>query len=469
MKRDVRRLADGFAVRLRDDVRFRDGLLVGGSPLRAVRVRPAARKLFDDRAVRVAGAASDRLAGYLLDANLADPVLDHPPAPAGSLTVVVPVRDRVAQLGRCLAALAGLDVLVVDDASEDVDAVTAVVARHGATLVPLPTNLGPAGARNAGLKHVTTPYVAFVDSDVVVSPDALLRLTRHFQDAKLALVGPLVRGRSHTRHTADTPRWFERYDEAASSLALGTRPGSVQPGANIGWLPSACLVGRTKALRRLGLPGFDPAMRIGEDVDLVWRLLDAGWKVRYDPSEAADHDTRATLRGWLGRKVAYGTGGAPLAARHGRSVAPAVLSGTGAAVAAAVLVRKPWSVPVAVIGLGHSWWRLSRRLPETDGRAALAGRLTVQGTAWAVRQEAGLLLRHWWPLTAVLCPFSRTVRRAASTALVVDLVVAGFEHPGAPYQLAGRRLDDLAYGAGLWLGALRARSIDCLLPRRPRG
>ena len=42
---------------------------------------------------------------------------------------------------------------------------------------------------------------------------------------------------------------------------------------------------------------------------------------------------------------------------------------------------------------------------------------------------------------------------------------------GRPMALLGRRLDDLAYGAGLWLGAARSRSLQCLTPRlvrRPR-
>jgi hypothetical protein len=32
---------------------------------------------------------------------------------------------------------------------------------------------------------------------------------------------------------------------------------------------------------------------------------------------------------------------------------------------------------------------------------------------------------------------------------------------------AGRRLEDLAYGAGLWSGVLRARDPRALLPARP--
>src|SRR3546814_1587893 len=102
------------------------------------------------------------------------------------------------------------------------------------TLFPYTTrfrsNLGPAGARNAGLAKVSTPLVAFVDSDVTVTPDALLSLAKHFTDPKVALVGPRIIGTVHTDH----PRWFERYDAARSSLTLGSVPGSVRPGAAVG-------------------------------------------------------------------------------------------------------------------------------------------------------------------------------------------------------------------------------------------
>lgn len=454
------RFEPGFRARVRDDVRRLDRrVLVGGSPLRAVRLTDAALRCMTDGAVTVTDPVSDALAARLVDGNLADPVLTGPgPAPP-DLTVVLPVRDRPEQLDRALSSLAGLAVIVVDDDSLDPVAVRQVVDRHEARILRLPVNLGPAGARNAGLERVTTPFVAFVDSDVTVDAATLLRLARHFADGRVALVGPLVRSRARSRR----PRWFERFDEQDSSLALGTRACVVRPGAAVGWLPSACLVGRTERLR----PGFDDRMRVGEDVDLVWRLVDAGEAVRYDPGEVAWHDTRGTVRGWLGRKLLYGTGGAQLAARHGRKGAPAIMTATMAVTAAAVLARRRWSAPVVAAGLAYGVGSLRRRLPEVTGRDALAARLALQGLGWALRQQAALLLRHWWPLTALLATRSRLVRRALLTSLAVDVVVARIDHPGTAYHPVARRLDDLAYGAGLWIGAVRARSVACLLPRRP--
>jgi hypothetical protein len=214
-------------------------------------------------------------------------------------------------------------------------------------------------------------------------------------------------------------------------------------------------------------------MRVGEDVDLVWRLADAGHRVRYAPETVAHHDVRTSMRGWLGRKFVYGTGGAPLAQRHGSYTAPAVLSPTMALAGGALLLRRRWSLPLIAVALSAATRSVQRTLPHSvrsGTRARVAAAMSVRGLGWAVRQESALMVRHWWPLS-LLGIRSRSVRRALATALVIDACVAINECTetslSLPALLAGRRLDDLAYGAGLWSGALRSLSIATLRPRRP--
>lgn len=468
------RLPDGFTIRLRANLVRADGgqVLVGGSPARVMKLSVAAHRALASGTLTVTGDGSAALARRLLDANLADPVLPAPPPPvgaraertpgtdaeAGQLTVVVPVKDRSDELDRCLAALAPLPRIVVDDGSEHPDRVAEVARRHGARLVVLPHNRGPAAARNAGLEVARTPFVAFVDSDVTTSPADLEALARHFADPQVALVAPRVVGQARTLR----PRWFERYDEVASSLDVGPHPGLVRPGSAVGWVPSACLLGRTAVLRAIG--GFDTGWRVGEDVDLVWRLIGDGHQVRYDPSVRASHDVRGTARGWLGRTFVYGTSGAALAARHGDQVAPAILSVPMAIGAAAVLQRRWWSLPVAAAAVAAQVLPMRRSLPLTQDADRVSALLGTRALGWAVRQESGLLLRHWWPVTAALAPFSRPVRRAALSALAVDTLVHHLEHePLAPHiVLPARRLTDLAYGAGLWCSAIAARSPAAL-------
>ena len=319
-----------------------------------------------------------------------------------------------------------------------------VVSRLGAQLVVLETNLGPAGARNAGLRRVTTPLVAFVDSDVTARPEVLQRLGAHFADPRVALVAPLVRGDADSAR----PRWFQRYDEVASALDLGRRPSGVRPGGAVAWLPGACLVARTDALT----DGFDGSMRVGEDVDLVWRLTRQGWRVRYDPALDVRHQTRPTVGTWLGRMYVYGTGGALLADRHGDLVAPAAFSPMYAAAAVALLAQRRWSGAIIVAAIAHAAHTLGRVLPDTPARPRLAVQLAGEGFGWTARQVAGLLLRHWWPATAVAAIFSRRVRRAALMALTADLITL----PPAPIP---HRTGRVPRGAATRRPRVRRRSL----------
>jgi mycofactocin glycosyltransferase len=454
-------LPDGFEVQIKKKViRAEQGrTLVGGSPIRVLRLSPRALALVNDGRVTVADEPSRLLADRLLDANLADPVLPDPTTGPSELTVVVPVRDRAEQLERLLAMLRpALTCVVVDDASREPARIAELARSHGAELVVLHHNVGPAGARNAGLRLVATPFVAFVDSDVCVDPSALRRLCDHFTDPQVVAVAPRIRGVARSTR----PRWFHRYDEVASSLDLSDKPSLVRPGSSVSWLPSACLVARVE---RLGC-GFDEELRVGEDVDLVWRLIADGGRVRYEPALEALHDSRDSLFSWLARKAFYGTGAAPLAARHGDLVAPAIVSPTYAVVAVALVAQRSWSVPVGIGGTVLTARRLAGVLPMPHGRTLLAGRLAGTGLGATVHQTSQLLLRHWWPATAVAAVFSGRIRRAIVVAAVVDAVMTPRPPSVSPATfLLARRLDDLAYGAGLWLGAVRGRSARALLPR----
>jgi mycofactocin system glycosyltransferase len=464
-------LPQGLRVRLdaRTTIAADGSLLVGGSPLTALRLSAVARGHLRERCVEVVDESSAHLADRLLATNMAQPeTADARPLDGTDLTVVIPVHNHAEDLDRALKALTGLRCVVIDDASTASASgeVAAVADAHRATLVRLPRNLGPAGARNAGLDEVYTPYVAFVDSDIEMSADALCALGKHFVDPAVVMVGPRITGRS--RHAR--PRWFERYDAVASSLTLGIAPAVVRPRSKAAWLPSACLLARVDVVRD-ELHGFDPTMRVGEDVDLVWRLAEKGHRVRYDPAVAAAHATRTTVSGWRGRKFVYGTTGATHGLRHGAAVAPAVLSPAFALAAAALLVRHRRSAPITLLCLGIGIRSVRRHLPPVPERDLLAARLAVRGLGWAVRQESALLLRHWWPLTLLGLRHS-AVRRAVRTALVVDSAVAAWElrdaeaRPSPLTVLLARRLDDLAYGAGLWWGALGSRTAIPLLPRR---
>jgi mycofactocin system glycosyltransferase len=463
------RLPDGTAVRLDPRVRRRDGgtTLLGGSPLRLVRLQPRARDLLRGDRLVVRDATTATLAARLLDAGLAHPEPDG--APAGQLTVVVPVKDRPAELDRLLTALradpdtAVVPVLVVDDGSTDPAAVTAIAGRHRARVLRHATARGPAAARNAGMRAATTDLVAFLDSDCVPLPGWSSALARHTADPRLALVAPRI-----TALPADGGGWVEPYEAAVSALDMGPHPAPVAPGTAVPYLPSAAVVARRHALG----DGFDESMRVAEDVDLVWRLVAAGWRVRYEPSAAVAHEHRSAPGEWLRRRAFYGTGAALLAARHGAAVAPLVVSPWSAAAWALALTGRRSGALAGAGVLAVTTARLASRLARPGQRApvGLAAVLVVRGGAAAGRTLARSVTRHHWPLALAAAAVSRRARRAVAAAAVADAVLAWWPHRGRVGPLrfaAARRLEDLAYGAGLWAGALRARDPRALLPARP--
>jgi mycofactocin system glycosyltransferase len=294
---------------------------------------------------------------------------------------------------------------------------------------------------------------------MVVEPDAIATLLRHFHHPRVAAAAPQILGLPKP----GKPNWISRYEDARSSLDLGPAPALVQPRSMVSWVPSACLVARVDALGA----GFTDGMRVAEDVDLVWRLAAGGWQVRYEPAAAAWHDHRTRPAAWLRRKAYYGTGAHVLAQRHGAAVAPAVLPPWNTAVIAALLVQRRCSVPLAAAIVAVVYARRTRTVSRSANPRRLAAELTGLGLAATTGQVSALLLRHWWPLSLTGCLFSRRLRRAVLLAAIADGITE--YHRASPRLdpvrfIIARRLDDLTYGAGVWAGAAKGLSVRCLLP-----
>lgn len=423
-----------------------------------VRLRPRAMQLLAERRdLVVDDRAGARLARSLLDHGLADPVWgDEPGAVPSDVTVVIPVRDRAEQVRRLIATLPPqVPVIIVDDGSRDPSALVALgrpVLRHE-------QSRGPAAARNTGLAHVATEYVCFIDSDIVVEHGTLTRLRREFLDPAVAVAGPRILGLPLSPGAGSVAH----YEAARSSLDLGSRPGRVAPATRVSYLPSAVLMARVAALGG----GFDETMHVAEDVDLVWRVVAGGWSVRYVPQCSVRHDHRVEAMAWLERKAFYGTGAEQLARRHGDLVAPLRLDPLCATAVGALVAQRCWSVPVAVVAAVAHLGLMAARTPSPQRRLTTGANLTAMtlvATGW---QLAAAATRHHWPLAAGAALVSRRARRgivvAALAEGITDYRRVRPDLDPATYLLL-HRADDLAYGLGVWAGALRGRSIRALLP-----
>lgn len=455
------RLPDGFAVELDPRTRRLDDgtVLLGGSPPRLLRLAPAARALLTSGRLDVTDARTAGLARTLLDAGVAHPRPVTGPR-ADEVTVVVPVRDNPTGLTRLLAALPDAPVVVVDDGSRP-----PVPERAGVTVLRHPRSRGPAAARNTGLAAARTPYVAFLDSDVLPVAGWLELLGAHLSDPAVALVAPRV--------VSDRTGggWLARYEAVRSSLDLGRREAPVVPLSRVAYVPSAALLVRRAATGdgARGSAAFDERMTVAEDVDLCLRLHAQGWRLRYEPRAEVAHTHRTAPRAWWVRKAFYGTGAAPLARRHPGLVPPVALAPwTAAAVTLAATGRRGGLLAAAGVTAAATV-RMSRALPVRRPLRTAAV-LAPRGLVGAGRQLASAAWRHWWPLAAAGSLASRRVRRVVLLAGLAEGVGDWAGHradggPSLPVHLLLKRADDLAYGAGLWLGAWRERSPAALLPR----
>jgi len=467
--------------RLRPDPGTRtlaDGMVItGGYPIRVLRLsRAGARHVAGwwDGAAVPGNAKARALARRLLDTGIAHPVPDTGQAERPEVTVVIPVRDRHAELARCLAGLADtLRVIVVDDGSADPAAIQSAAAAAGASVVRRPVNGGPAAARNTGLAAARTPLVAFLDSDCVPgagSANWLDALLPHFADPAVGAVAPRIVP-AEAGHT-----WLARYEGASSTLDMGRRPSIVRPGSRVPYVPGAALIVRKRAA---GI-GFAEDMRVGEDVDFVWRLAASGWRVRYEPAATMGHQHRVRLREWLSRRKDYGTSAAALELRHPGAVRPLYAS---AWTAAAWLAAASGHPEAAAVVTGTSTALLARRLARVTGEAwpipagSAAWRLAVAqaagGTLAAARPLGSAICRTWWPVAVPAAIAIRRLRLPLAALVLAPPLLDWLDRrpPLDPARyVAARVLDDAGYSAGVWQGCVERRTVRPLLPAlRGRG
>jgi mycofactocin system glycosyltransferase len=428
---------------------------VGGSPLRIVTLSDAGAAVVEAwlEGTPLASVNSARgLARRLLDAGMVHPVVrptDTPPP----VTIVVPAKDDADDLARLLPTI-GFPTVVVDDASDDVASIERVATAHRARMVRREDNGGPGTARMTGLVVVDTELVVFVDADVELPAGWWHALAPHFDDPAVVAVAPRV-------VSPPGPSLRERYESAHSPLDLGPEPANVAPLRRVAYVPTAVFAARVEAIQSIG--GFDPALRVGEDVDLVWRLAGEGGTIRYAPEVEVRHRPRATWLGLARQRMQYGGSAVDLAERHGSLVAPARCSRWSLVAWGAAAVGHP------LVGIGvaaGSSTALAGKLSALPDAKREALRIAGWGHLQAGRGLAIATSRVWWPLAMPLARFRR-LRPAVGAAMLAPAAWQWWKgvRPADPVRsIVLRVADDMAYGLGVWRRVISRRNVRALRP-----
>jgi GT2 family glycosyltransferase len=179
-----------------------------------------------------------------------------------------PILDRLEALS--------VPVVAVDNGS--VDGTVQLLRDRQLEVIALPKNIG-AAARNVGVEHASTPYVAMCDDDGWYERDGLVTAADLLDEhPDLALVnGRILVGPE------------ERLDPISAEMAQSPLPSPDDlPGsALLGFMAGAVIVRRSAYLQ---VGGYDPRFFIGgEEETLSFRLAKAGWRMQYVPDVVVHH------------------------------------------------------------------------------------------------------------------------------------------------------------------------------------
>jgi glycosyltransferase involved in cell wall biosynthesis len=207
----------------------------------------------------------------------------------GLVSIIIPTFNCAKTLPKSIASLKAqtyrnTEIIVSDDASTD--NTNEVIASLGVIYVRQEKNSGAAVARNAGAQAAKGGIFLFAEADGYYDEDYVEKILRHMNLP--GVVGAINLGR---KVWTDKDNVLVRHQndlfEAIVRLVLAGKRGT---GA---W------AFERKAFFKVG--GYDPGCRIGQDVDLVQRLVAAGGKTTVGARSILYHMDPDNLRAYMRR------------------------------------------------------------------------------------------------------------------------------------------------------------------------
>jgi glycosyltransferase involved in cell wall biosynthesis len=294
------------------------------------------------------------------------------------ISIVVPTRDRLPQLKRCLEALSRQltkrtwEVIVIDNARRSAGTRELLASFPDVRLVQ-EDRPGLSYARNAGIRVAQGEIVVLTDDDTEAAPEWLEHLVRPFERPEIAA----VTGNTLARKL-ESPA--EVLFEAYGGLSRGDSPRDFGPEwlrSRWCWLPlwrigsTANAAFRAKIFNEPGVGLMEERLGAGspagawEDLYFFYRILRCGYTITYEPAAVVRHAHRETIAELANQLQAY---------RRGEVVFCLLLLGR----------HRDWRA-IPHLSLWIPYWKVTQVAGELVRRIADKRRFSLR-----------ILAREWW-------------------------------------------------------------------------
>lgn len=310
------------------------------------------------------------------------------------------------------------EVIVVNDGSTDRTA--EIVAEYSVQLIST-ENRGLSSARNTGCDAATGEIVAYIDDDAWPDPDWLTYVALTFEKYDFVGVGGPNLPPPDDGPIADC---VANAPGGPVHVLLSDRVAEHIPGCNMAF--------RRSALQNVG--GFDPIYRAaGDDVDLCWRLQEAGGVIGFCPTAVVWHHRRNSLSMYWKQQRGYGKAEALLESKW-----PAKYNAVG---------HLSWQGRLYGTGLTQSVASLRRRLYGGVWGSAPFQSLYERSPGVALTLP---LTPEWYLLVAGLALLALLGLAWEPLRLATPALILAIAFPVAQALLSARRARFARPASGLW-------------------
>lgn len=243
------------------------------------------------------------------------------------LSVIVPVRNAEGLIEECLASIVRAqprEIIVVDGLSTDR---TREIAQRYPVRILSDEGRGVAAARVIGAQAATSPAVALIDVDIVLPDGALAQVLEEFK------AGGYTALQAGLHSVSSSGYWGQALVQHHNYGRSKNWPGVM-----------ATIFDRAELLRH----GFDQAFLSGEDIELRWRLRQAGAKLGVSKRTVVTHRFEDTWKFAKGQWLADGEGLARMVMKHGlrgKILLGLPLAGAGRGILLSLMRREPKWIP----------------------------------------------------------------------------------------------------------------------------